>query len=81
MSALQLEGFLIPTCGVVSNFNHGDHKLVVFVRRGMGICHLVLYDLGIFQGPLDVQSLENFCAFFVVNFNRLSSFLQTLWLR
>ena len=43
---------------MVSIFYLGDHKVIVHVRRGMGICHLVLYDLGIFQVPLDVQSLE-----------------------
>ena len=43
---------------MVSIFYLGDHKLIVHVRHGMGICHLVLYDLGIFQVPLDVQSLE-----------------------
>ena len=56
MSALQLEGCLFH-CGL-SNFYYGDHKLTVHVHRGTGICHLILYDLGIFKVPLDVQSLE-----------------------
>ena len=56
MSALQLEGLFIPRCGI--NFYHEDHKLIVHVRHGMGICFPILYDLGIFQTPLDVQSQE-----------------------
>ena len=43
-------------CGI--QYYHGDHKLVVHVRRGKGICHLILYMFGIFRVPLDVQSLE-----------------------
>ena len=43
---------------MVSSFYHGDHKLIFHMRRGMGICQLISYDLGIFQFPLDVQSLE-----------------------
>ena len=43
---------------MVSIFYHGDHKLFVHVRRGMCLCHLILYHLGIFQVPLDVQTLE-----------------------
>ena len=43
-------------CG--SKFYHEDRKLIFHVRRGMEICRLVLYDLGIFQVRLDVQSLE-----------------------
>ena len=50
-------------------------------------CHLILYDHDIFHVPLDVQSLEKlgdlpiFVPSFVVDFNRLSSFLQSSWLR
>ena len=43
---------------MVSNFYHGDRKLTLHVRRGREICRVVLYDLGIFQVRLDVQSLE-----------------------
>ena len=35
------------------------------MRRGIGICHLTLYDLGIFQVPLGVQSLEKLEKSFV----------------
>ena len=43
---------------MVSKFYHGYHKLIVHVRRGTGFYRLILYDLGIFQVLLDVQSLE-----------------------
>ena len=43
---------------MVSNFYHGDRKLIFHVLREMAICYLVLYDLGIFQVQLDVLSLE-----------------------
>ena len=43
---------------MVSNFYYGDHKSIVDVHRGTGICHLFFYDLGIFQVQLDLQSLE-----------------------
>ena len=43
---------------MVSDFYHGDHKVIVHVRRGTGFYHLILYDLGIFQVPLGVQSLK-----------------------
>ena len=48
---------------VVANFYHRDHKLIVHVRRGIGNYHLILDNLGIFQVPLDVQSLKKICAF------------------
>ena len=55
----------------------------------MDICHLILYELGIFDDPLDVQSLEkleillifDLCLLFMVNFSQLSSFLQSSGLR
>ena len=50
---------------MVSNFYHVDHKFIVHVRRGMGICHLILYDPCIFQVPLDVQSLEKLENFLI----------------
>ena len=43
---------------VVSNFYHGDRKLIFHVLREMEIFYLVLYDVGIFQVQLDVLSLE-----------------------
>ena len=43
---------------VVSNFYQGDHKLIVHVRSGTSIYCLILYDLGILQVLLGVQSLE-----------------------
>ena len=61
--------FAIRSC-VYSNVYNGDHKLIVHVRRGTGVCCLVLYGRGIFQVLLGAQSLENFkiyqfsvCAF------------------
>ena len=41
-------------------FFHEDHNLIVHVRCGMDNCLLILNDFGIFQVPLDVQSLEKF---------------------
>ena len=43
---------------MVSNFYHGDDKVIFQMRRGKGICHPIFYDLVIFQVPLVVQSLE-----------------------
>ena len=43
---------------VVTNFCHGDCKLMFHVIRGRENCHLGLFDLGIFQVRLDVRSLE-----------------------
>ena len=43
---------------VVSNFYHGDHKLIFHVLREMEICYLIFYYLGVFQVQLDVLSLE-----------------------
>ena len=43
---------------VVSNVYRVCHRLIVRVRRYMGICHLVLYVLGVFQVVIDVQSLK-----------------------
>ena len=58
--------------------------IIFHVRRGMEICRLVLYDLGIFQVRLDVRVRKNlkvykflFLPLFDVIFNRLSSFLQS----
>ena len=45
---------------VVSNFYHGDRKLIFHVLREMEICYLISYDLGIFQVQLDVLSLKKF---------------------
>ena len=62
------------------------HKLIFRVRRCMGIFHLVLYVLDIFQVVLDVQNrqrLENilvFCRcfyFFCDIFSLSSLFLQS----
>ena len=39
---------------MVSNFCHGDRKLIFHVLRGRGICRLVLYGLRIFQVRIDV---------------------------
>ena len=71
---------------VVSSAYRVCHKLILGVSRCMGIFHLVLYVLGIFQVLLDVQNrqrLENilvfcrcFCFFFVI-FSPSSSFLQS----
>ena len=43
---------------MVSNFDHEGHKIIFHVLRGREICHLFLYDLGIFQVRLDVLGLE-----------------------
>ena len=51
-----LRGYLFQC--VVSNFYHGDRKLFFHVLREMGICYLILCDLGTFQVQLDVLSLE-----------------------
>ena len=43
---------------VVSSVYRVCHKLIFRVRRCMGIFHLVLYVLEIFQVQLDVQNLQ-----------------------
>ena len=42
----------------LSNFCHGDRKLIFHVHPRRENCHLVLYELGIFQVRLDVRNLE-----------------------
>ena len=59
---------------VVSNFYRTDHILIFHVRRGMGICHLILYDPCICQAPLGVQSLEK------LENSLLSDLCLCLWL-
>ena len=74
---------------MVSSVYHVRHKFIFRVRRCMGIFHLVLYVLDIFQVLLDVQSrqrLENLEFFlsvflFLVRFSLSSSFLQSLVFR
>ena len=43
---------------VVSSVYRVYHKLIFRVRRCMGIFHLILYVLDIFQVLLDVQNLK-----------------------
>ena len=69
---------------VVSSAYRVCHKLIFRVRRCMGIFHLVLYVLDIFQVLLDVQNRQDlkYTSFmsvflFLVIFNLSSLFLQS----
>ena len=74
---------------VVSSVYRVCHKLIFRVRRCMGIFHLVLYVLDIFQVLLDVHNLKktwkytNFLSvfLFLVIFSLSNSFLQSSGLR
>ena len=73
---------------VVSSVYRACHRLIVHVRRCMGIFHLILYVLDIFQVLLVVQNLKKlgnklnfYLCFFFVMFSRSNSFLQSSGLR